>query len=673
MKKVFLPLLFIITVISVRAQNNHVEWASVVLEATTEAAPGQYSAEQVLGKPDVPTGSGIAEHPNAWMPARLNKEEYVKVGFERPFRIRQIAIAESYNPSAIKAVYVYDLSDNEFLINEFEPRQLEIKERMLYLFFDYTDYEVSALKIVFDGSAVPGIYGIDAIAISNSTTRVTAEVNITENAIVNANPERLSSTVNSVYNELKPMVMPDGKTLLFSRQNHPGNIGGEDDPEDIWYSQWDEEKGEWTEAQNMGRPLNNKGPNYISSITPDGQTVILTLGNRYTNKEKMKSGVSMVTRTSEGWSEPIPFDIMNYFNVNDNSNFYLANNREVLLMSVETDPTLGERDLYVSFLRQDGRWTKPMNLGEDVNTASEESAPFLAPDDKTLYFSSKGYAGYGGSDIFVTRRLDDTWRNWTEPENLGPGINSEKSDKFFNIPPTGEYGYFTRDYQENNTDVYRFELPKEHQPEAVVTVRGRVYNRKTGDPISARIFYETLPDGEEVGQIYSDPLTGEYQIILPSGDMYGYLAESDGFIAINANIDLKETTEYGEINHDLYLVPIEKDAIVRMNNVFFDFDKSILKEESYPELNRVAEFMAKNPNVKILVSGHTDSIGTDSYNYKLSENRADAVMKYLVQNGVGNGRLEAKGFGKSKPIVSNDDEQDGRELNRRVEFKILEN
>ncbi len=643
------------------------EWAAEVLEATTELGDYMYSAERALGKPDVPPGGG--DNPNAWMPGRQNKTEYIKVRFDNPFRIRQIAIAETFNPSAIQEVYIYDRNDNEFLIYEFDPRPLGIQERMLHIFFELTDFDVQAVKIVTDGKAVPGFYAIDAIAISNSTREITQEVNITESAIVNAVPERLSAKVNSVYNELKPMVTPDGKTLLFSRQNHPGNIGGSEDPEDIWYSQWDEEKGEWMEAVNMGRPLNNKGPNYISSITPDGNTVILTLGNVYAKKDKMKSGVSMVTRTSEGWTEPIAFDIIDFYNVNEFANYFLANNREVLVMSIESDPSFGSRDLYVSFLRQDGRWTQPMNIGEDVNTAAEESAPFLAPDDRTLYFSSNGYAGYGGSDIYVTRRLDDTWQNWSEPENLGRGINTDSNDEFFNIPPTGEYGYFTRD-DTDNTDIFRFEVPEEHQPDPVVTIKGRVLDRKTQKPVQARIFYETLPGGKEVGQINSDPKTGEYQIILPSGYMYGYLAEADGYIAINANIDLKQTEEYDEVTRDLYLVPIERGAVVRMNNIFFDFDKYELKEESFPELNRVANFMKTNGDLSIMVSGHTDNIGTEEYNFQLSEKRANSVVEYLISQGVASNRLSSEGFGKSKPVVSNDDEIDGRELNRRVEFKI---
>lgn len=190
--------------------------------------------------------------------------------------------------------------------------------------------------------------------------------------------------------------------------------------------------------------------------------------------------------------------------------------------------------------------------------------------------------------------------------------------------------------------------------------------------MEARIFYETLPEGKEIGTIQSDPLTGEYQIILPTGIMYGYLAEAEGFISVNANIDLKDTKVYGELNKDLFLVPIETGAVVMLNNIFFDFDKSELKEASFPELKRVIELMTENPEMRISVEGHTDNIGTEEYNIGLSHRRADAVVKYLTDNGISADRLETKGWGKSKPIVSNDDEIGGRAINRRVEFIVLE-
>ncbi|MCK5105062.1 MAG: OmpA family protein, partial [Cyclobacteriaceae bacterium] len=320
MYKLIILIVLFLTFLNVQAQET--QWVSTILEASSELTPLEYSAEQLIGKPNVTPGTG--DSPNAWMPFWEDREEYVKVGFERPFKIRQIAIAESFNPSVIYQIYLYDRSDNEFLINTFDPRPIDLKSRMLHVFFDLTEYEVAAVKIVLRCNTVPGYSAIDAIAISNSTLQVKQEVQILESAIVNVKPDRLSKTVNSVYNELKPLVTPDGKTLLFSRQFHPGNTGGEEDPEDIWFSQWDENKGEWMEAENMGGPLNTVGPNYISSITPDGNTVIITLGNRYTKNGKMRAGASVSTRTSEGWSKPIPFEIIKSVNMDDKSNYFLA-------------------------------------------------------------------------------------------------------------------------------------------------------------------------------------------------------------------------------------------------------------------------------------------------------------------------------------------------------------
>jgi len=652
-------------------QAQETQWVSTILEASSELTPREYSAMQIIGKPNV--SPGMEDSPNAWMPFRDDREEYVKVGFENPIRIQQIAIAESMNPSAVYQIYLYDESDNEYLINTFDPRPIDLKSRMLHVYFDLTEYKVAAVKVVLHCDAVPGYNAIDAIAISSTNLPVKQEVLIIESEMVNVKTDRLGETVNSSYNEMKPLITPDGKTLLFSRQYHPDNVGGEDDPEDIWFSQWDEEKGEWMEAENMGAPLNTKGPNYISSITPDGNTVIITLGNRYNRSGKMKAGASVSTRTSQGWSKPVPFEIINEINLSKNSNYFLANNREVLIMSIESEPTFGARDLYVSFLMDDGRWSEPLNLGETLNTAMEETSPFLAADDKTLYFSSNGFTGYGKHDIYVSRRLDDSYTRWSEPENLGPQINSPEDDAFFNIPPAGDYGYFSRNVSENNADIFRFELPTEHQPETVVTIKGVVLNSLTNEPIQAKIIYESLEDGKELGSIESDPVTGEYQIIVPVGTKYSYRAEADGYIAINANLDLIDREDYGELSKNLLLVPIEKGAVARLNNIEFESNKSTLKESSFPELDRIAKMMAENSSVRVSIEGHTDSIGREIDNIKLSQDRAQAVVDYLLQQGVETDRIEAVGWGEAKPIASNDVEEGGRALNRRVEIKILDN
>ncbi len=663
--------LVLFCIISGFATAQEVQWASKVIEFSSELSPLQYSAKQALNKPNVLPNGG--ENPNAWTPKNPNRIEFIKVGFDRSQKIQQIAIGESYNPGSISSIYVYDSNGNETQVYTFNSRPLGEAGRLLNVFFDMTSFNVVAVKLEIDGRAVPGYNSIDAIGISDSEVPIKVEnlIKLADNISEDLEAERLGPQVNSEVNEFRPLISPDGKTLFFSRSNHPGNVGGTTDDEDIWYSELDETTGDWKEARNIGPVLNNKGPNYISSITPDGNTVVLLLGNEYLPNGKMKAGVSVSRKTETGWTEPEALAIENLYNYSEKANFYMANNRKTLLMSIEREDSYGDRDLYASFLNDDGQWSEPLNLGNTLNTASEESAPFLAADDETLYFSSDGYAGFGGTDIFVTRRLDDTWKNWTEPENLGPDINSENDDEFFNIPASGEYAYYSRGVGTENLDIFKLELPVFYQPAPVVLVQGTVYNSKTNEPLgNVKILYERLPDGTEVGLATSDPQSGAYKIILPSGAKYGYLAEADGYVAVNANMDLNDLEEYKEISQDLFLVPVEAGATITLNNIFFDFDRSSLKDDSYPELTRLIEFMNNNSGVEVEIAGHTDSIGTEAYNQRLSDRRAKAVYDHLVKNGIAPERVVSRGFGESKPVADNINKE-GRSQNRRVEFKIL--
>ncbi|NMM47117.1 OmpA family protein [Marinigracilibium pacificum] len=669
MFKFFATSVLFIGTLYISVAQQEVLWADKVIDVSSELTPQQYGAKQALGKPDV--FPNPAESPNAWTPSRPDKNEYIHVGFEKAIPIRQIMIAESFNPTAVEEIFVYDASGKEYLINKLNPQAMDITGRPLNIFFEPTPYEVASVKITFSGKAVPGYFSIDAIGISNSEVPITIEVNVSEEINPNVVPIRLSENVNSEYPEFRPLLSPDGKTLFFSRRNHPDNIGGEDDMEDIWYSEWSESQQDWTVAKNMGPKLNNKEPNFISSITPDGNSVILILGNEYRGKNKMKAGVSISRKVGDGWSDPEPLEIENNYNTSESANFYMANNRRTLIMSVERNDSRGGRDLYVSFLLDDGTWSEPLNLGDDLNTASEESSPFLAPDDKTLYFSSAGYSGYGGTDIYVSRRLDSTWTKWSEPENLGPGINGELDDEFFVIPPTGDFAYYSKGITEENLDVFKISLPEFYRPDPVTLVAGKVLNKENNEPVEARIVYQRLEDGKVIGETLSDPGSGDYEIMLPSGEAYGFLAEAEDYLAMSENLDLTSQETYDEVERNLYLTPIKKGAVITLNNIFFDFDKSTLKPQSKPELDRLVEFMKKETDVKVQISGHTDSVGSEQYNEGLSGRRAQAVVDYLTNNDVEADRIVVKAFGESKPIADNSTAE-GRAQNRRVEFEIVE-
>lgn len=675
MKRSLLPCLILVG-ISLGVCAQEVQWATKVIEFSSELTPVQYSAQQVLGKPNVlPAGGQSA---NAWAPDKPKRKEFLKVGFANPISIQQVAIAESHNPSAIYRVLIYDEADGEHVVNTLNPKAVPLKGRMLNLFMEQTPYKVTAVKIEFDGAALPDYFGIDAIAISNVNYPIIADIPKLQLLASGLVVEALDKNVNSDYSELNPLLSPDGKTLYFSRKNHPQNVGGENDKEDIWYSELDS-AGHWSLARNMGTTFNNPEPNFINSIqsvTPDGRSALMLLGNKYLDNGKMRAGVSISSNVGGRWSKPVALKIANDYNFNEKANYFLTNNRKTLIMSVEREDSYGDRDLYASFMQDDSTWTEPLNLGDVINTASEESAPFLAADDKTLYFSSNGFSGYGGNDIFASRRLDDTWTNWSDPENLGPEINSPLEDLFFNIPASSEYAYYSRGVSDTNTDIFRVKLPLLRSPDPWVVVKGKIVDGTTGKPMGAKIIYERLPDGTELGIAQSDPNTGEYEIRLPGGHLYGVRAEAPDRISENQNLDLRNVQNdqvITDTNFDLdpiQLAAVEENVTITLNNIFFDFDQVTLKPESYPELNRIISLMKEKSGMQIEITGHTDATGPEPYNMQLSERRAKSVIKYLTSEGVATDRITVTYFGETRPIAPNTT-RDGRRKNRRVEFKIL--
>ncbi len=652
-----------------------VQWASKVVDFSSQLTPIQYSAQQALGEPNVLPAGG--QNPGAWTPDKPKRNEFIKLGYATPMQVQQIAIAESYNPGALYKVYVYDEAGKEYLVNTFNPMAVPLQGRMLNVFLEKTSYKVSAVKLEFDGSALPDYFSLDAVAISDSHIPIIADIDLPELLSKGLVVERLDTNVNSDFSEYNPLLSPDGRTLYFSRKNHPENVGGTSDKEDIWYSELGSD-GKWSLAKNMGPQFNNNQPNFVNTVssTPDGKAVVMLLGNKYLDKGKMVAGVSISTNVGGKWSDPKPLEIENDYNYNEKANYFLANTRKSLLMSVEREDTQGGRDLYVSFEKEDETWTQPLNLGKVVNTVGEETAPFLASDDKTLYFSSNGFSGYGGSDVFMSKRLDETWTNWSAPENLGPDINTKLDDLFFNIPSTSEYAYYSRGVTVDNTDIYRVKMPMFMTPDPIVIVKGKLVDARTGEPLGAKIIYERLSDGKQVGSTYSDPVTGEYEIHLPGGQQYGFRAEAKDHISENQNLDLRNFTKDGQlVDKNITLAPIEvalveENTKITLNNIFFDFDKSILKNESFPELKRIVTLMKEKPTMQVEISGHTDPTGPESYNLGLSERRAKAVSKYLVEQGVSSDRIKTTFFGESQ-LIDNSNTREGNRKNRRVEFKIL--
>ena len=490
--------------------------------------------------------------------------------------------------------------------------------------------------------------------------------------------ENLGEKINTQLPELRPTISADGNILFFICQNHPENTKYNSirNSQDIWYAVRDT-SGRWSEAMHMGFPLNTYHYNAVFWISPDNNRILIR--NAYIEGDYVGNGVSMSYLDKRGyWSKPEMLKIRNYGKYDRGRQYgaTMAHDGQTLLLYMTPEKGGVLNDIFVCFLLKDGTWSEPKSLGKKINLPDyDEMTPYLASDGVTLYFSSNRPGGLGDNDIWMTKKLDSTWQKWSEPVNLGSPINTPEWDAFFTLDAGGEYAYLTSSAEGyGESDIVRVKLLERERPDPVILVSGNVYNKKTNEPLSASLVYETLPDGTEAGNGISNPEDGAFKIVLPYDKNYMIRATADHFFAQSENLNLDSLIKagYKEIHKDLFLVPIEIGQVVRLNNVFFDFDKWDLRPESFLELNRVVKLLQENPAIEIEMSAHTDSYGSDDYNFKLSDNRARSVMEYIIAKGISANRITSQGYGETKHVAPNDTPEN-RQLNRRVEFTILKN
>lgn len=671
--------IFLLSLLSYNTSAQYIQWANKVLgfssERTDPTNQGlEFRAVQILGSPSKLPQTGDSKA--AWSPAGAdtNGDEWIKVGFEKPMKIKQVSIGENHNPGAIIRVFAYDSTDTEHLIHDNVNDVPKMPGRMWNIVIPQTTYSVYAIKLVLSPSRVPGYNQIDAVGISELATPYEARINLSKNMPKEIIKENLGKGVNSKEREVAPIITPDGRTLFFTRQGHNGNIGKEK-KQDVWISKMQAD-GSWGEAENVQAPINTEEHNAVSTISADGKTVFLL--NTYQPDGSHRPGLSKSKKTRTGWEFPKEVKINDYYNNASYTEFSLAPNNKVMIIACKRNDTRGGKDLYVSFLNENGTWSKPVNMGSNVNTVEDEGGPFVGADSKTIYFSTAGFAGYGDNDIFLSRRLDSTWTKWSEPENLGPLINTAKWDGYFTIPASGEYAYLSSEERSMGAeDIFRIKLFPSIKPDPVAIISGTVINALDKKPIAADVLLEALNDTtnkDKKDKIVSefDPETGEYKFVVPLKKNYSLSASKKGFLAVSDNIDLTKDNRFREIRRNISLIPVKEGQTIVLNNLFFNQSKYDILPPSYPELNRIIELMKEYPTMEVMIEGHTD--GADDnlmLNVKLSQERANEVKKYLVEKGGINGNhIQTKGWGPSRPIASNATEET-RKKNRRVEFSIL--
>jgi len=526
------------------------------------------------------------------------------------------------------------------------------------------------------------IYEKNKIKFPNMYERFDKIIGLLNAPVENINMYNMGGNINSMGREYGPVLSPDMKKMYFTGREREDNIGGED----IFVSYYVTNK--WTIATPLTSKINTESNEYINSISADGN--ILVLFGNYINA--LGRGDNFyVERTAKGWSDIMQFPEPINSKWWDADAFLTIDGKAMIFSSERPGGigdyhpkgdyhhgmTWGNTDLYVVLKEEDGSWSKKaINLGPVINTPYTERTPFLHADGKTLYFSSDGNYGLGKSDVFKSVRLyDSSWTQWSEPVNLGKEINTPGEDWAYKISTDGKLAYFStnNDVGFGEEDIYYVELPQKLQPaNDVVAITGKVLDEK-GNPVEAVIKWEDVEALKEIGQSKTDPITGEYYIVLPIGKYYAYFAEVKGYYSTVNYLDLSAVEAYKELQTNVEIVSVEElknsGKAIKIENIFFDFGSYALKEESYEALKLLFKFMTINPDESVEINAHTDNVGSESFNMSLSQDRANSVVQYLIQKGINKDKLIPRGFGESQPVASNDTEE-GRALNRRVEFRV---
>ncbi len=472
------------------------------------------------------------------------------------------------------------------------------------------------------------------------------------------NPINLGDNVNTAYSEYLPTLSVDDSLLVFSRI---AKNGGE-----YFYRSRMIDALHFTKAEKIPGDLNIEMFKGALTVSMDGEWMIFA-GN-ISGKTYGDYDLFISYYTSNGWSEP------ENMGQNINSEYWestpsLSPDKRALYFSSKRPGGFGGTDLYVCYRDVRGKWGPAINLGAAINTKGDEQAPFIHADNQTLYFTSSGLPGYGGTDLFIVRK--DSLGVWGNPENLGFPINTIENDGSMTVAPNGFDAYYASDRSDSKggLDLYHFELREDIRPFKTVFIKGFVYDDKTkkGLPCNVELIDNTT--GKPLMLVQTDE-TGYYFITLPSGKDFLFNVNRKGYLFYSKLYSLSNKAPDSTYHQNIYLQPIEVNASMVLNNIHFNKNDFKLNESSKAELNKILQILEENPSLKIAIYGHTDNIGNSADNLLLSTKRAMSVTQYFKEKGIADNRLQYKGFGASKPIVGNDTEA-GRAINRRTEMLVI--
>lgn len=471
-------------------------------------------------------------------------------------------------------------------------------------------------------------------------------------------PVNLGDSINSPLPEYYPSLTIDGKKLIYTRRQ----------PKDEDFFESASINGSWSGSRPLEGQVNTNLNEGAQNISQDGEWIVFT-GCNYPEGEG-SCDLYISYKTKNGWS--VPVNLGGTINTDAwESAPSLSPDKRDLYFSSNRPGGYGGKDIWVSHRNEKGRWSQPENLGPAINTAGEESCPFMYADNQTLFFNSSGHAGYGATDLFYSKK-DSTGSDWTDPENLGYPINTIDDEGSLIVAADGKTAYYASERSDSRgaLDLYRFLLPEDMRPPATFWVKGRVYDAKTRDGLPSTVELTDLNTRRTISRLQTDE-QGNYLTTLPVGGQYLFNVNRKGYLFFSENYRIERDQTDSFFTADIPLQPIEPGAKIVLKNIFFETNKSALNPASLVELDKVVQLMADNPNMKILISGHTDNVGKAADNNKLSLDRAQAVVNHLLgSRKIARERLTANGWGATRPIAENTTEA-GRARNRRTELEVI--
>lgn len=585
--------------------------------------------------------------------------------------LRAIDLSPKYGDAHYMLAYLYVMERNHKKAREHYEKTVNccgdnVKFSLAYLnLANYTlregDY-ASAKKYAEDFKAlVPNARGRQAESAQMAIrTSIFALEQINKPVPIQA--KSLGEVFNQQQQQYFPVVTGDGEKMYFTARNERAD-------ENIYESVF--EDGKWGEPTLL-TALNTPYNEGTCSISADGRLMIFTFC-RNTKARPSMGGCDLFfsRKVGDKWTQPENMGREINTRFFESQPALSADGRKLFFVS-DREGGFGGRDIWMSELQQNGKWKKPVNLGGKINTSQDDLSPFLHVNGTTLYFSSVGHLGMGGLDIYQSE-----WdgNNWTEPKNLGYPINDHKEQVSLFVTADGTKAYYSMEKSSEfqgatHSDIAYFDLPPSIQAKPSGFVKGNIYDEETKKPLKAYVEVKNLQTEDLVSAVYSDKEQGDYLVVLTKGQEYGMHVSRPNYLFKSLSFDYRDKEGGEGLVMDIYLTPIKKGAKVTLNNIFFEHASFELMDKSKSELDEIAMFLQKNKDYNIEISGHTDNVGAEKDNQKLSQKRADSVVAYLTKKGIAPERLKAVGYGEKDPIVPNDSEEH-KAQNRRIEFKVL--